>query len=81
MDIFGFKKRRKQRHEEFINTLSNQSDEYLIDAWMCLDSDSKESSDEYTRPELRAVEKELDKRGYVDDMGYVIPHKKVCDLS
>lgn len=80
MDLFGFKRRRKEKHEEFMKILSSQSDEYLIDAWMCLDSDKMEDSDEYTRPELRAVEKELDKRGYVDDMGYVIPHKKVCDL-
>ncbi|MNL91391.1 hypothetical protein D3C81_11250 [compost metagenome] len=74
MGIFNFLKRGKEkRFNEFMKDLSNQSDSYLCDAWVDLDMATLcGTADEYTTLKLSAVEKELDKRGYVDDLGHVI---------
>lgn len=76
-DLFGFKRRRKERYEEFIKNLSKQSDEYLFSGLSCLDMQYMEGiEDEYTITKLNAIEVELTKRGYVDDMGHIIPPKQ-----
>lgn len=77
MDLFGIRRRQEERHDRFMKELSNQSDEYLLQAWSALDMDSIcETSNKYTLSEFRAVEEELTKRGYANDMGQIIPYKK-----
>jgi len=76
MDLFGFKKKRKARHDNFIKTIAEQSDIYLFDAYCALDMDNIcGTSNQYNNIELRLVEDELDNRGYVNDHGNVLPYK------
>lgn len=72
MDIFGFKKRRKDRHYDFMNLLKSRSNRYLIDAHTALDMALIcRHGDSYTLAELRAVEEELRERRYVNKYGQV----------
>lgn len=74
MIIEIFKQKIEEKHNKFIAELQNQSDEYLFNAWSSLDMDLMEGAgNKYTQLKYNAVEEKLNKRGYVNDMGQVIP--------
>lgn len=72
MDLFGFKKRRKQRHENILKMIPTATNEFLKTGHDALQMDqSCGMSNEYTGIESRAIYDELDKRGLVDELGYI----------
>lgn len=75
-DLFGIKRRRAERHDRFLSELPMQTDEYLFTAWSDMDMSSiLGTGSQYTAKELRAVESELERRGYTNDYGQVVPKK------
>lgn len=76
-DSLGIEKRKKEKCENFIKDISTKSDEYLFNGLSCLDMDYiNDTGDEYTQIKLNAIENELTKRGYVDDMNHIISPKQ-----
>ena len=74
MIIGYFKRKTDEKHIAFIKEWHSQSDEYLFNAWSALNMDLIEGAgNKYTQLKYNGVEEELKKRGYVNDMGQVIP--------
>jgi hypothetical protein len=72
MDLFGFKARRKQRHENMMESIPNETDDFLKTGYYALAMDlSFGDRGEYSRIEQIAIYDELDKRGLVDELGFV----------
>ena len=66
-----FKKREKRRSKDFINQLGEKSDEFLKEAYSKLDSYSllgRASDNDID--ELLAVDRELNRRGFVHGRDY-----------
>lgn len=76
MDLFGFKEKREKRHLEFLGSLHDKDDKYLYDTYCTLDMDVIcGSKNKYLNKEILAVVDELEKRGYVNELGQVYPSK------
>ena len=66
-----FKKKKKQRSQEFIQSLSSRSDEFLKEAYINLDSQSQLGiGNVHTIDELLAVDRELYNRGFIHQRDY-----------
>ena len=70
--MFGLSKCEKQeKSNRFIENLKYKNDDYLLTAYSALDMDSMcGSSNGFIDIERRAIEDELEKRGYVDSYNY-----------
>lgn len=76
MDLFGLKKKREQKHLDFINSLKDKDDKHLYDTYCDLDMDIIcGNKNKYTKKEISAVVDELKKRGYVNELGQIYPYK------
>lgn len=82
MDLFGLKKKRKQKHLDFVNGLKDKDDQYLYDAYCALDMDVIcGNTNKYTKKEISAVVDELEQRGFVNELGQVYPYKVEKDFK
>lgn len=69
MDLFGFKKIKKKKHDDFIASLPQRSEDFLLIKLSALRM--KDKSNEHTREKLKAIREELDKRGQIGQLGFV----------
>jgi hypothetical protein len=68
-DFFWIDKIKKRKCENFINNIASKPDEYLLIGLFYLSTRREEGTgDKYTEIKLNAIENELDKRGYMNDI-------------
>lgn len=77
IDLSKLKEDRECRHSDMMESIPKQSDGLLFRTWAYLKSKYVDgTTNEYTDMELEAVVRELDRRGYVDELGQVITPKR-----